>query len=219
MALGLKKNGCSTGAALAYWLGNPILNPATMIFMGFVLGWHWVALRAVVGVVLVFGVPYLVELVLPGKEAPDGMRAAVGEGAVVVEGSIWSRWARTLWRLAIGLIPEYVVLVLLLGATRAWLFPTVTPSATGGLWALGLAVAGTLFVIPTAGEIPIVQTLMKFGLGVGPAAALLTTLPPVSLPSLAMLARVLPVRVLVVVAGAVIALGLASAAVAVGLGF
>lgn len=219
MALGLRKNGCSTGAALAYWLGNPILNPATMIFMGFVLGWHWVALRAVVGVVLVLGVAYLVELVLPAEEAPGALRAVVGEGAAAVGGSMWSRWIRSLWQLAVGLIPEYLVLVLVLGATRAWLFPTVTPGATGALWTVGLAVAGTLFVIPTAGEIPIVQTLMKFGLGVGPAAALLTTLPPVSLPSLAMLAKMLPLRVLVAVTGAVIALGLVSAAVAVWLGF
>src|SRR5260370_32797732 len=142
-----------------------------MIFMGFVLGGHWVELRAVVGVVLVFGVAYLVELVLPGKEAPDGMRAAVGEGAVAVEGSVWSRWVRSLWRLAVGLIPEYVVLVLLLGATRAWLFPTVTPSATGILWALGLAVAGKLLFLPTAGGGALVPKPLTICVGAGPAAA------------------------------------------------
>ncbi len=36
-----------------------MLNPATLIFMGFVLGWNWTALRSVVGVVLVFGIAYL----------------------------------------------------------------------------------------------------------------------------------------------------------------
>jgi uncharacterized membrane protein YraQ (UPF0718 family) len=60
---------------------------------------------------------------------------------------------------------------------------------------------------------------MAFGLGVGPAAALLTTLPPVSLPSLAMLAKSDPAKVLVFIALSVMILGVLSAAAAVGLGF
>src|SRR5206468_549561 len=110
--------------------------------------------------------------------------------------SIWIAWLKSLWRLSKGVIPEYVVLVCLLGAVRAWLFPAVTPRVNGVPWTLALAFTGTLFVIPTAGEIPIVQTLMSFGLGVGPAAALLTALPALSLPSLLMLYRTMPVKAL-----------------------
>ncbi|MGH7104187.1 MAG: hypothetical protein ACREFJ_17530 [Acetobacteraceae bacterium] len=51
-----------------------------------------------------------------------------------------------------------------------------------------------VFVILTAGEVPIIQVLQHFGLGATGAAALLITLPAVSLPSLAMLGRVLPPR-------------------------
>jgi hypothetical protein len=51
------------------------------------------------------------------------------------------------------------------------------------------------------------------------AASLLTTLPPVSLPSLVMVGKSIPVRVLAFVAASVFVLGLLSAAVAVGLGF
>lgn len=221
MALGLRKSGSSIGAALAYWIGNPILNPATMIFMGFVLGWQWVGLRLAAGVVLVFGVAYLVQWLVEPEPRPDdtGLPADQVVQAEVRRGTIWTRWLTALWKLAVGLIPEYVILVLLLGAARAWLFPAVDPNATGVLWTLGLALAGTLFVIPTAGEIPIVQTLMAFGLGVGPAAALMTTLPPVSLPSLAMLARAVPLKVLVVVTGVVVLVGGLSGAAAVALGF
>ncbi len=221
MALGLRDNGSSPGAALAFWLANPILNPATMVFMGFVLGWRWVALRVGVGVLLVFGVAYLANRyfrpgeIRPIAEAP----ACAGTATHEASGSIWTRWGIALRRLSIGLIPEYVVIVLLLGAGRAWLFPAVDPSATGVLWTLGLAVAGTLFVVPTAGEIPIVQTLMTFGLGAGPAAALLTTLPPVSLPSLVMLGKTFPTRVLVFLGLSVALLGVASGAAAVALGF
>ncbi len=220
MALGLRKSGCSVGATLAYWMANPILNPATMIFMGFVLGWQWVGLRVGVGVVLVFGVAYLANRLVRPEDvridpAPPVDPATADERA----GSLVARWLKALWGLAIGLIPEYLVLVLLLGAARAWLFPVVGPGAAGFLWTLGLAIAGTLFVIPTAGEVPIVQTLLTFGLGLGPAAALLTTLPPVSLPSLVMLGKAVPARVLVFVSVAVVALGLLSAGVAIALGF
>jgi uncharacterized membrane protein YraQ (UPF0718 family) len=221
VALGLKRAGSSSGAALAFWLGNPILNPATMIFMGFVLGWQWVGLRIVAGLLLVFGVAHFAQFfVNRNSTLPEGLlhHAASGENREP-SGSIWTRWLKSLWQLCVGLIPEYIVLVLVLGAARAWLFPAIGPQATGVLWTVGLAVAGTLFVIPTAGEIPVVQTLMQFGLGVGPAAALLTTLPPVSLPSLVMLAKALPARVLLFVAGSVAGLGLLSAAVATLIGF
>ena len=65
-------------------------------------------------------------------------------------------------------------------------------------------------MIPTAAEIPILQTMMSFGLGVGPAAALLVTLPTVSLPSLLMLRESFPARVLVFVGLAVAAVGVVS---------
>lgn len=55
-----------------------------------------------------------------------------------------------------------------------------------------LASAGALFAIPTAAEIPIVQTMMAAALGLAPAAALLVTLPTISLPSLAMMVNALP---------------------------
>jgi uncharacterized membrane protein YraQ (UPF0718 family) len=219
VALGLARSGSAVGPTLAYWLGNPILNPATMVFMGFVLGWRWVGLRMIVGLLLVFGVAYLANRFVRPEDLPARAVEAAHAAEAPNEGSVAGRWLRGLWKLAIGLIPEYLVIVLLLGAARAWLFPAVTPEATGLLWTIGLAIAGTLFVIPTAGEIPIVQTLMTFGLGVGPAAALLTTLPPVSLPSLVMVGKGMPARVLLFVVASVFTLGLLSAAVAVGLGF
>jgi len=74
-------------------------------------------------------------------------------------------------------------------------------------------------LIPAAGEIPILQTLIAYGLGVGPAAALLTTLPAVSLPSLVMLSTSLPPRALAFLGVTVPVLGVQSGAVAVAFGF
>ncbi len=215
--MGLTRGGASTGSVLAYWLGNPILNPATMVFMGFVLGWRWVALRIAVGAVLVFGVAPLAARVAGPAAVP---RAALDAhaAATAADGDdrpLPTRWLSALGRMAVGLLPEYLVVVVVLGAVRAWLFPAMSPAIGHSLWlVLALALTGTLFVIPTAGEVPIVQTLMRFGLGAAGAGALLTTLPPVSLPSLLMVGRALPARVLLFVAGCVVVLGLLSAAAA-----
>ncbi len=215
VAIGLRTSRASTGATVAYWLGNPTLNPATMIFLGFVLGWHWVALRVVAGVVLVFTAAYLTERVTTVATAPAAVPVAPSARQAYDARSLVRRWGRALWQLSSGLVPEYAVIVLALGAMRAWMFPAVTPAIGHSALVLPLlAVAGTVFVIPTAGEVPIVQTLMSFGLGAGGAAVLLTTLAPVSLPSLVMMGRVLPVRVLALTAALVACLGLAAAGAA-----
>ncbi len=122
--------------------------------------------------------------------------------------------------MALWILPEYVVLILLLGAARAWLFPHVGPEIGNHLgWIVALAIAGTLFVIPTAGEVPIVQAMLALGMGVGPAGALLMTLPPISVPSVAMLLTAFRWQLLAVVAVCVVALGIVGGLLAVLLGF
>ena len=210
--MGLAKSRASVGAVLAYWLGNPMLNPATMIFMGFVLGWHWVALRALVGILLVFGVVHLAERFATDRALPlDAMAPPPVVDDPPDPRPLLVRWARACWQLSIGLVPEYLLIVIVLGAVRAWLFPAMNPAVGHSLGLLlVLALAGTLFVIPTAGEVPIVQTLMAFGMGAGGGAALLVTLPAVSLPSLVMVGRAVPARVLLFIAGSVVLLGVLS---------
>jgi uncharacterized membrane protein YraQ (UPF0718 family) len=118
------------------------------------------------------------------------------------------------------LLPEYAVVVLALGAARAFIFPQIDPAIGYGLLlAAWLAIGGTLFVIPTAAEIPIVQGLMSAGLGPLGTGVLLTTLPAVSLPSLLMAKRGLPTRVLLMVGGSVALVGLLSGLVALTLSF
>lgn len=87
-------------------------------------------------------------------------------------------------------IPVYIVAVLILGAARVRLFPHADGAVGNTLfWVIAMAVAGCLFVIPTAAEIPVVQTMMLAGMGVAPGLALLITLPALSLPSLIMLRK------------------------------
>lgn len=218
---GLRARNASTGGAIAFWLGNSVLNPATLVFMGFVLGWQWSALRLVLGVLMVFGLGWLANRFVTPQEA----RAADDRLAQLAlqqadSGNMFARWLQVFVRMAVRLIPEYIVLVLLLGAARAWLFPHIGPDVTSSLgWIVAFAVAGMLFVIPTAGEVPIIQAMLALGMGVGPAGALLMTLPPVSVPSLAMLAGSFRTRVLALVAAVVVLFGIVAGLATVALGF
>lgn len=224
VVVGLRARQASPGAAIAFWLGNTILNPATLVFMGFVLGWNWAALRVVLGVLMVFGVGYLVNLMVTPKEAAEAnaqlSKLVANSDSLDTESNTFLRWIDIFVRMAVRLIPEYVVIVLLLGAARAWLFPTIGPEIGNDIWwILTFAVAGTLFVIPTAGEVPIIQAMLSLGIGAGPAGALLMTLPPVSLPSLAMVARSFRPGILVFVTAAVVAVGIICGLLAVALNF
>ena len=218
VVVGLRRARSTVGSSLAFWLANPLLNPATIVFTGFVLGWNWAALRLAFALPVVFGLAYLTERIVQDV-GPSPARLSETSGNSEADRFLL-RWGRELGRLSIRLLPEYAIIVLALGAARAWLFPTV-PAATGNdvLWITALAAVGTAFVIPTAGEVPIVQSLMALGLGSGPAAALLITLPAISVPSAVMVSRAFPRRVMWIVATGVVLSGIACGLVAKALGF
>ena len=208
VAVGMRKNSASVGGVVAWWISNPVLNPATLVFMGFVLGWKWSFFRAALGILMVLGIALLAERV--GEKTVSNEQVAPLE---VENGSFISRWIREFVSLSIGLVPEYFAIVFLLGAARAWLFP-VLGVHHGILWIAAMSLAGTLFVIPTAGEIPIVQGMLALGLGAGPAAALIMTLPAVSLPSLAMLGRVIDLKTRLFIGAGVAVSGIAAGMIA-----
>jgi uncharacterized membrane protein YraQ (UPF0718 family) len=208
IAVGLARRRVSTASVLAYWIGNPVLNPATIVFMGFVLGWGWSLLRIGMGLAVVAGAVAIGRRYGSTPASDDLLASLPDEGET---GSVVVRFFRQLGRLMLTLLPEYVVIVGVLGAARAWLFPAMNPALGHSWWlVLFFAVAGTLFVIPTAGEIPIVQTLMTYGLGAAPAGTLMITLPAVSLPSLAMVSQAVPRAVLLRLAAWVAVAGVAT---------
>jgi uncharacterized membrane protein YraQ (UPF0718 family) len=213
LAIGLRRSGASLGAATAFFLGNPTLNPAVLVFLLFTLGWQWALLRLVLGAVLVCGGAWLAVLIGAGLAGPAPAQARPESAP---SGSWGVRWLKALGRLIVQLVPEYIVIVGVLGLARSFLFPTAGPDLGNSIpIMLALAVAGTLFVIPTAGEIPIIQTMLGFGMGAGPAGVLLLTLAPISLPSAVMIGRAFPWRLLVVLAVYTAVLGMVAGGAAV----
>jgi uncharacterized membrane protein YraQ (UPF0718 family) len=190
------------------------LNPAVLAFIVLTLGWGWAVLRLVVGAALVLTVAWAAVRLTsnggtvalcrtpPATVVPETHETAPGHWTV--------SWLRSFGRLALWLTPEYLVMVALLGAARAFLFPAGLHLGASAWTLVGVAVAGTLFVIPTSGEVPIVQTMLAAGMGAAPAGVLLLTLAPLSLPSLLMLARVIPGRVLAAAAVLTVAAGAAA---------
>lgn len=207
----LRRGGTRTSSVLAYWLGNPVLNPAVLAFLAIVAPWQWFAVRLAVGVLLVFGATVLI-----GRLAKGDADVPAVLSAAETDEPLWTaprRFITTLARLSVTLVPEYAVVVFAIGVFRGWLFPLDDNAGHWGVLAIVLAaVLGTLVVIPTAGEIPIIQGLAAAGAGTGVVGTLLITLPAISLPSMVMVMRDLSWRVTLATAAAVAAAGLVAGA-------
>jgi uncharacterized protein len=208
VAATLRRNGVTPAAAAAYWLGNPLLNPAVFVFLIFVAPWQWTLTRLLVGIATVVGVAAAVGLVTR-RSSPERGQPEIVERSEFRPSA--GRFGRALGRLCLTLLPEYLALVLVIGACRGWLLTLTHPGHHGLLMALVASLVGTLMVIPTAGEIPIVAALAILGASSGVLGALLVTLPVVSLPGAAMVARSFGVRALATTAGVVVVAGLIGA--------
>jgi uncharacterized membrane protein YraQ (UPF0718 family) len=232
VVVGLRRRGASIGAGMGFWVGNPALNPAVLAFSFFVLGWRWAVLRAAAGALLLVGIvafsasrsARLSPSAMPmATAAADSAASPTQELAVGgPDGQAGSSQTRgpaaaflaTLGGLALRLLPEYLLLVVLFGALRGPLFTGGIGLGAGVRAVVIFAVAGALLPIPTAGEVPAIAALLALGVSAPVAAALLITLPALSVPSLVMVRRVFPLRVLGAITAAVVALGLATAATA-----
>jgi len=215
----LRKSGASIGAAVAFWVGNPALNPAVLAFSFFVLGWQWTALRAAAGVLLVVGIVTFTRARFPGFGQSltfhtSAATTAFNDAGAAETRPLAVRFVAVLSGLSLRLLPEYLLLVVVLGALRGPLFTAGIGMHAGLLAVLIFAVAGALLPIPTAGEIPVIAALLALGVSAPVAAALLITLPALSVPSLVMVRGVFPARVLGATTSGVVALGLMTAAAA-----
>jgi uncharacterized membrane protein YraQ (UPF0718 family) len=180
--------------------------------MTFVLSWKFTLIRIIYGLLLTFGVSYWANRLTGRTQLPDQITPEKTE-AMDENGPFLLRWMKSLGILIVQIVPVYVITVLVLGALQGWMFPV--SMGIGFIAIIIFAIAGMLFVIPTAAEIPIIQTFLALGVGTGPAAALLVALPAVSLPSLFMVAKSFPRKVLVYVALSVVVVSILSGVTAI----
>lgn len=218
----LRRIGVPTSAALAFWLANPVLNPAVLVFLGLLVPWPWLAVRVLGGVILVFGVTAFLGHVVarraggPRVELPvaadRAVSQALGSSSLKQPRPVTAlprRLLRSFSRLALVLVPEYVAVVFLVGLVGPPLSQAI--GASGALAVLIAAAVGAFLVLPTAGEIPIVLALAAAGASAGVLGALLVALPALSFPSAVMVGRAVGWRVTAAVC-------LSTVAVAVGAG-
>jgi hypothetical protein len=116
VALNVRRRGVPVSSALAYWLGNPV-------------PWQFVVVRIGTGVILVFAITLLVSRLATGTSVTEPEDDTVETGTA---GGSALRLAKALVRLAVRLLPEYAVVVLLLGGFRGWLFPDGSILASWG---------------------------------------------------------------------------------------
>ncbi|PKR85755.1 hypothetical protein CWO92_07680 [Heyndrickxia camelliae] len=206
---GLRKCSSSVGAAIAFWFGNTALNPAVLIFMVFVLGWKFTILRLILGIILVFGVSYLANRFSKNEMVDTAILEKMNIENVKSNKPLLVRWIYTFGKMVVTILPLYIVSVFVMGLLISWLYPALNGHAsnTFGL-IIAFAIIGTLFVIPTAAEIAIIQGVLALGLGHGPAAALLITLPVISIPSIIMVRKAFSKKTIVFLTGSVMVLGI-----------
>jgi uncharacterized membrane protein YraQ (UPF0718 family) len=215
VAVGLRRLRANLPATVGLWLGNPALNPVVLVLCLAVLPWPWAVLRLAAGLAVVAaGITAarweerrnLLVVDPPEAEVPTDPPAAVG--------SLPVRFARALAASATRLLPEFLVIVFVLGAFRSVLFPLDAAVPGVAVLAVSLAIAGLFLPVPTGGEVAVVAAGLAAGMPVPVAAVLLVTLPMLSLPSVLMVRSAIPRRVLERTAAAALGVGLLAAVVA-----
>lgn len=91
VTVGLRKSSASISSSIAFLLANPVLNPATIIFIGFVLSWQFAIFRVIMGILMVLGISLLANRFVDvnDQEIAD---ASIFEGeSLLTDGNIFSR--------------------------------------------------------------------------------------------------------------------------------
>ena len=200
----LYRAGASLGPTLAFVVSAPMLNITSLILAAAMLPAEFAMLRIAGGVVVGLFVTYLVSRlagrwvkesdrqecsvpswpgrVLNGYARLFRLEEFIRARPVESPAGLITTWIGMTWRLGRVVVP-----VLFVGAVIAAALAGLMPSSGNTAWSVAVASAiGTALMVPTWTEIPLAAGLIAKGL-TSPAAALLLTLPAVSIPCLAVL--------------------------------
>lgn len=189
---GLRRSGASLGPSLAFFVTAPALNIVVLILAFELLPLKLAFVRLFLGLVAAVGVTFVVAGLTPEKEE----LAPVILPHVRRDESFWEiikNWMKNTWYISRIVIPILVLGLIIIGIFKTVLpFEALAKHFGNDLLSIVLASAvGTVLMVPTFTEVLWVAEFTQKGMGSGPAAALLITLPAVSLPSLLVLGKVL----------------------------
>lgn len=206
---GLRRSGASLGPSLAFFVTAPALNIVVLILAFDLLPLKLAFARLLLGLIAAVGVTYALAKSAPEKTEfiSDGLPAAQ------INESLWEiikDWMKNTWYISKIVIPILVFGLVIIGIFKTALpFEVIAKHFGNNLLSTILAsVVGTMLMVPTFTEVLWVAEFTQKGMGIGPAVALLITLPAVSLPSLLVLGKVLKsYRVAVYLGISILALG------------
>lgn len=205
IAASMYKKGAALSTSLSFLVTSPMLNITTLILAIVLLPIDFAILRIAAGIVLAvplsYALAYIIEkrglLKRESKHAERGLmyqlavllnqycqlfdieRLTLGKSAERAS-SLISIWLWTAWRMAKLFLPIFFI-----GGILASILVTLVAQGVGNspLGVLISSVGGTLIMISTWTELPVAAILAHAGF-TGPAAALLVTMPAVSIPCL-----------------------------------
>ena len=199
----LHRKGAGLGQATAFMVSSPALNPFSILLIATVLSYRFAVARLLLGLAIALGMSYLLCRAFESPKNLDSTTAASSYRPSITE------WLRSSWSFALMVVPLMLLGVLIAGALKVFLPPSIVSGYLGGgvMPILIASTVGLLIPIPTFGEIPIILGFLQLGMGVGPAMALLITLPTINLASLFISARVVGKRYALFLGSAVWAVG------------
>ncbi|MBI2866637.1 MAG: permease [Chloroflexi bacterium] len=199
----LYNGGAALGPTLAFVVSSPMLNPTSLILASVLLPGEFALLRILGGLAVGVLLTYAVSLAASRWASRETVNSRpsrwVELSAKLVGGysqlfrfgdlakgrsmespaELVSTWLTMAWKLGRVVVP-----VLFMGSVVTAAAVKAVPSPSDSLLGVLAASAfGTMLMVPTWTEIPIAAGLIREGLS-GPAAALLLTLPAVSIPCL-----------------------------------
>ncbi len=211
---GLRKAGASFGPALTFFVTAPALNIVVIILAFEMLPLKLALARLLLGVVAALGVTSVVAKLIPDTVEEYGPATESRREATI--GQLMRRWLLSTWDVVRTVVPLLLAGMFVIGVFKtAFSFETVAKQFGEGIVpTLAAAVLGTVLMVPTFTEVIWVSEFTKQGMGIGPAVALLITLPAVSFPSLWVAGRVLrSYKVAVTLGVLILGLGVAGGAV------
>lgn len=183
MAEGLRRKGADLGTVTSFLLASPLASPQTLVLTWAVLGWQFAAARTLAGLLggVAIGALFLrlerapglldIPAALPAKKCRSGCGCSGGEE---------SEEPKKFWPVFIDILKDlgkYFALGMAIASALIVLLPPDIIARYVGSSGLVAYLAATLAGVPLyvceGEEIPLTLSLMKLGLGPGPAFAFL----------------------------------------------